>query len=192
MNSQPGDELRQEATSGPAKAAPKRPRPAPVGPNGQPLAVREGSHGRGLVIGLALVIGLGGWILWNAARAATETPDKVKLGTDTVQVSRDYVELGKRIDRDGPRLYPGLAGTQADFWLTHVNNKFFAFAARRADTGRECNAVWRPELGQFEDGCLPGKLYGPTGEGLPPYDAFVEGEVPGSGSLYVRFKPPTP
>lgn len=195
MNSQPGDEVRHEATNGSAKPAPKRPRPAPTGPDGQPLSVREGSqgsHGRGLIIGLAVVLGLGGWILWNAARAATETPDKVKLGTNTIQISREYVELAKRLDRDGPRLYPGLAGTEADFWLTHVNNSWFAFAARRAGTGRECNTVWRPELGQFEDGCIPGKLYGPTGQGLPQYQAFVESTGVDTGPLYVKLTPPTP
>ena len=171
---------------------PKRPRPAPTGPDGQPLGLREGSHGRGLIIGLALVLGLACWILWNAARAATETPSKVNLGTNIIEVSRNPAELAKRIERDGPRLYPGLAGTEADFWLNTVNGQWFAFAARRTGTGRECNTVWRPEQGQFEDGCLPGKLYGPTGEGLAQYEAFTEGET-NTGSVYVRLQaPPKP
>lgn len=186
-NSQPGDEKRSAAANGARPT--KRPRAAPVGPDGQPLLAREGSHGRGLVIAVALVLGLAGWILWNAARAATETPDKVKLGTDIIEVSRNPAELAKRIERDGPRLYPGLAGTEADFWLNSVNGRWFAFAARPAGTGRECNAVWRPEQGQFEDGCIPGKLFGPTGAGLPPYDAFTEGEAD-NGRVYVRLQPP--
>ncbi len=209
-NSQPGAEQPSAAANGRGRAVnrgigvepeveqpirpgarqPKRPRPAPVGPDGQPLLVREGSHGRGLIIAIALVLGLAAWILWNAARAATETPDKVKLGTDIIEVSRNPAELAKRIERDGPRLYPGLAGTEADFWLNTVNGQWFAFAARPAETGRECNSVWRPDQGQFEDGCVPGKLYGPTGEGLPPYDAFSEGEAD-NGRVYVRLQPPS-
>jgi hypothetical protein len=176
-------------TSRRPKAQPKAPRPAAVGPNGQPLVTaRQGSHGRGLVIGLALVLGLGGWLLYKTAETATKSPSEVKLGSSVVEISRNEKELAKRVDRDGPRLYPGLAGTEADFWLTHVNNKWFAFAARPAGTPRNCNTRWLVDKGQFVDGCpadpASPTMYGPTGTGLPPYEVIVE-----DGIVAVKLKP---
>jgi hypothetical protein len=133
------------------------------------------------------VLGLGGWILYNAARAATENPSEVNLGSDFVQISRNEKELAKRVKRDGPRLYPGLGGTQADFWLNNVNGQWFAFAARRPGTGRECNTSWSIEQGVFVDGCptdpaVP-QTYGPTGDGLTTYDVIVE-----DGTVAIKLK----
>jgi hypothetical protein len=140
-----------------------------------------------MMIGLAVVLGLGALLLYNTARVATENPTEVKLGSAFVEISRNEKELAKRVKRDGPRLYPGLAGTEADFWLNNVNNQWFAFAARRPGTGRECNTVWSIERGVFIDGCptdaTAPETYGPTGEGLTAYEVFVE-----DGKVAVKLK----
>jgi hypothetical protein len=155
------------------RSQPKR-RPAPTGPGGQPLASRDAAHGRGLILGIALMVAVGGWILWNAARAATTKPTDVKLGSGFVEVFKDDKELTKRVERDGPRLYPGLGGTEADFWLNTVNGQWFAFAARQPGAGRECNLVWKPDAGQFASPCESNKLYSPTGKGLQQYEVIIE------------------
>jgi hypothetical protein len=148
--------------------------PAPTGPGGQPLQSRDSAHGRGLILAVAAMVAVGGWILWNAARASTERPTEVKLGTGYIPIFNNDTELAKRVIKDGPRLYPGLGGTEADFWLNTVNGQWFAFAARKAGTGRECNVVWKADKGQFAAPCENNTLYSPTGKGLPQYEVIVD------------------
>jgi hypothetical protein len=158
----------------------RRPQPAPIGPNGQPLLVRQGSHGRGLVVGLALVIGLLGLWLVQTARSVADNPEAIRTDQSLLQIFPDEKELAKRIERDGPRLYPGV-GTTIDTWVTRVSDQWVAFAARPAGAPRSCNAVWRPDIGQFADGCDAAKLYGASGAGLKQYEVITE-----DGAVSVR------
>jgi hypothetical protein len=147
-----------------------------MGPEGQPLPTRQGSHGRGLLIGVALVIGIGAWYLFSVARAVSNNPDAMRRGSNFMEVSRDEATLVKRVSSDGPRLYPGV-GNDIDVWLNRVNDQWFAFSARQPGTSRDCNARWNATNGVFDDGCVADATYGPTGQGLPQFEVIVEERV---------------
>jgi hypothetical protein len=166
----------------------KRPRPAAMGPDGQPLQAREGSHGRSLILLLAVVFGIGGWVLFNAAKSATQNPTELKLGSDVLQLSRNVKQFEERVLRDGPRLYPAPADYDTDVWVNQVDKNWYAFAARQPTEGRECNATW-DQLGQaFVSSCDATKKYGPGGYGLPQYLVVIDEKA---GTLVVDLaKPP--
>jgi hypothetical protein len=154
----------------------KKPRPAAMGPEGQPLQTRQGSHGRGLLIGVAVVLGVGGWYLFSVARAVSNNSEAMQRGSNFLEVSLDEPTLAKRVVADGPRLYPGV-GNDVDVWLNRVNDQWFAFSARQPGTDRTCNARWNVAEGIFNDGCRADTTYGPTGQGLPQFEVIVEERV---------------
>ncbi len=126
------------------------PRPAPTGPQGQPLPAAKGSHQRGFVLVIAVVLGIGGWILYNSARAASQDPKSLTLGVKTFQVSNDAKAFATKVERDGPRLYQALQGDQ-DLWVTYTRGNWYAFQAWAPDRGRTCPIKWLASKGEFYD-----------------------------------------
>jgi hypothetical protein len=132
---------------GQAAVAPRR---APTGPQGQPLPAGKGSHQRGFVLVVAALLGIGGWILYNSARAVSEDPKSFNLGSDTFQVSNDAKSFAAKVERDGPRLYQALQGDQ-DLWVTFTRGNWYAFQAWVPDRGRSCPIQWVASKGEFYD-----------------------------------------
>ncbi len=145
-----------------------------MGPQGQPLASDAGAHRRGFIIIIAAVIGIGGWILYNTARSATESPETFGLGADRFEVSRDSKKFSESVMKNGPRLYQALAG-DSDLWVNFVDGKWVAFTAWPADKGRTCPVQWSLATKQFTD--CTNRVWPPNGAGLVAYQTIEEDGV---------------
>lgn len=90
--------------------------------------------------------------------------------------SLNIFNISENIDRDGPILWPDIASGDRDIWLTHLGDEvdegWFAFDAREAGVGRECNVTWSVADQIFSDPCT-GETYPETGEGLPQIPVFI-------------------
>jgi hypothetical protein len=148
-NASPG-EARSDRFIGHRGQASSKPRPAPTGPQGQPLASNDAAHRRGFLVVIAIAIGLGGWILYNSARAATESPETFGLGKDRFEVSRDAEKFAESVEKDGPRLYQALDGDK-DLWVAYFDKKWVAFSAWPTAKGRTCPIQWNFAESKFFD-----------------------------------------
>jgi hypothetical protein len=146
---------------GQATTAPRR---AAVGPQGQPLPAKDGTHQRGFLLIVAAVIGIGGWIVYNSAIAATKAPQSFGLGKDIFEVTNDATAFAQKIDRDGPRTYQALEGDK-DHIVAHVGGIWFAFQSWTPAKGRTCQIRWVPTSKLFTD-CDGSTIYTPGQPGL--------------------------
>ena len=124
------------------------------------------------LVGVAAGVGL----VWGMSRLASTGEVTVQLGDDTFEAG-DPAEMSRVIARDGPLLYPDLAGGNRDIWLQHLGTSptagWYAFDARRPGAGRDCTLAWRAEAGVFTDPC-DGTVVEPHGEGLPAYEVRID------------------
>lgn len=92
--------------------------------------------------------------------------------------SLNIFSIADNIDRDGPILWPDIASGDRDIWLTHVGDEpgegWFAFDAREAGAGRECNVTWSVADQIFTDPCTD-ETFPENGEGLPQIEVFING-----------------
>ena len=129
---------------------------------------RQGSHGRGLVIALSLTLGLAALIMFNVARAARTNPDKVRLGNDVLDLSRQADKYAAKVERTGPRLFQSLLG-DTDIWVNHVDGRWAAFRAVPDGQPRNCPVGWDASSKQFTDPCRDGVVFPSDGTGLQHY-----------------------
>ncbi len=129
---------------------------------------------RAIVVGVVGVIA-GVALVWGMSRLAGTGEVTVRLGDDTFEAG-DPAEMSRVIARDGPLLYPDLAGGNRDIFLQHLGTSpadgWFAFDARRPGAGRDCTLVWQPAAGVFTDPC-DGTVTDANGEGLPVYEVRI-------------------
>ncbi len=152
-HSQPDSDRETRVTSsffGKRGQAAAKPRPAPVGPQGQPLPAKAGTHRQGFIIIVAIALGLGGWILYTTARAASESPQDFKLGADTFEVTNNAKKFAASIEQSGPRLYQAIQGDK-DLWITFHEGKWYAFQSWNAAKGRTCQFQWDQATNSFVD-----------------------------------------
>ena len=146
-----------------------------MGPAGQPLRTgRQGSHGRGLLIALALTLGVGGLLVFNLAQTASKNPDKVRLGNSVLDLSRQADKYAVKIERTGPRLFQSLLGN-TDIWVNHVDGRWAAFRAVPDGQPRNCPVGWDFAAKHFVDPCRDGVTFPADGTGLQHYTVTSQG-----------------
>lgn len=89
----------------------------------------------------------------------------------------EAVRMSESIASDGPVLWPDIASGTRDIWLQHLGDEpgegWFAFDARLAGVGRECNVTWSVADRTFTDPCT-GTVFPEDGEGLPQIEVFID------------------
>lgn len=130
---------------------------------------------RAVVIGL-VGIGLGiGLVVLMAQLASTGSVD-VQLGDDVFEAG-DAENRAESIARDGPVLFPDVAGGSRDIYINHLSDDplegWIAFDARRPGTDRECTLQWQAEAQVFTDPCDDTVVIDGDGDDLPHYEVTV-------------------
>ena len=135
---------------------------------------RQGSHGRGLLIALALTLGVGGLVVFNLAQTARKNPDKVRLGNSVLDLSRQADKYAAKIEKTGPRLFQSLLGN-TDIWVNHVDGRWAAFRAVPDGQPRNCPVGWDFAAKHFVDPCRDGVTFPADGTGLQHYTVTTQG-----------------
>jgi hypothetical protein len=130
---------------------------------------------RAVVIGL-VGVGLGiGLVVLMAQLARTGSVD-VKLGDDVFEAG-DAENRAESIERDGPVLFPDVAGGSRDIYINHLSDDplegWIAFDARRPGTDRECTLQWRADAQVFTDPCDETVVIDGGGGDLHRYEVTV-------------------
>lgn len=105
---------------------------------------------------------------------------ELNLGDDEFRAG-DAESQAASIERNGPLLFPDVAGGDRDIVVQHLGDDpeegWLAFDARPPGASRDCFAQWDEGSGQFFDTC-DGTVYPADGEGLARHPVRVEdGEV---------------
>ena len=102
----------------------------------------------GVVAGLGLVI-----FMVNLASRGTESFEP-RLGDDRFNAGV-VTDRAASIEREGPVLFPDVAGRSRDLILVHLGDEadegWFALSAQAAGKPRDCVLEWQPEAEAFED-----------------------------------------
>jgi hypothetical protein len=85
--------------------------------------------------------------------------------------------IAELVDDGGPLLFSDVASGDRDVIIQHIGDDeqsgWFAFAARSADSARDCAVEWQEASETFEDSC-DGASYSAEGDGLTQYPVEVE------------------
>lgn len=124
------------------------------------------------ILGIALGIGL---VVLMSQLANSGSVD-VQLGDDVFEAG-DAENRAESVERDGPVLFPDVAGGSRDIYLNHLSDDplegWVAFDARRPGAARECTLRWQADAQVFTDPCEEGVVIDADGGGLPRYEVTV-------------------
>lgn len=141
----------------------------PVAPGPRITTTRAVVFAVGSVLaGVALVA----LVIWIAGSGEVD----VRLGDNQFGDIRAD-RLAQTIERDGPVLFPDVAGGDRDIIVTHVGDDpasgWLAFSARIPGRPRDCFLQWDPDAGDFADSCDPAIRIAADGATLPHYPVEV-------------------
>jgi hypothetical protein len=108
-----------------------------------------------VIVGIAGVVAAVGLVVLmvNLASQGGEAFE-VRLGDDRFNAGI-VTDRAASIERDGPVLFPDVAGRNRDLILQHLGEEpdegWYAFSAQAAGKPRECTLEWQPEDEGFED-----------------------------------------
>jgi hypothetical protein len=131
------------------------------------------------------VLGIAALVVFNLAKTASDHPEKVQLGNNVLDLSRNADKYAERIDRTGPRLFQSLLGDR-DLWVNHVGGRWAAFKAVPDGQPRNCPVGWDGTRMLFVDPCRDAITYPADGTGLQHYQV-----IEGNGRLAVDLKTPS-
>lgn len=132
-----------------------------------------------------VLIGIGGIALGIIAVLVlfvVAIPKLTESGTVKVQLGTSQFGVGsaesrsETIRRDGPILFPDVAGRSQDIYLQHtgatVPEGWLAFDARQPGAGRDCTLEWDRDTRVFQNPC-DGTTVSADGAGLVQYHVEV-------------------
>ncbi len=136
---------------------------------GPKFNIRSGLIFGGLAVVAAIVLGF-------VAITLGSRSNRLVLG-DTNFSSISAANMSAEIAENGPILWPDIANGTRDIWLQHTGDDpgegWFAFDARRAGEGRECNVQWSITDRTFTGACSD-EVFPETGDGLPQIPVYID------------------